>query len=144
MSYGRDSIVDEGVTITGFTLDMTDYLQDCFDKLEAGQEDLIMADPFYTPRGGPFSDEKVDRLIAALDEEYGKEIDNFRDHHAGRSGANTKPEWHRLGPRARRALAEGCMRIIEEWNPVKAEVPDPVPRSAASYAADRLAEGEVE
>jgi len=106
--------IEEGITLTPYTLDIVDYLQECFEKMEAGQEDLILADPFYVPASGPLSDEKVDRLISALDEEFGKEIDSFPGYHERRSGANAKTDWFRLSPRARRAMAEGCMRIIEE------------------------------
>lgn len=131
MTAGRPPVTDENVVLSGYVLDMTEFLQDCFEKLEEGHEDLILSDPFYTPRGGPFSDEKVDRLIAALDEEYGKEIDNYRAHHLQRSGANAKPDWHRMSKRARRAVAEGAARIIEEWadwdEAQKAPLPPPPP-----------------
>jgi hypothetical protein len=140
MSAGRPVEIEEGVTLSAYTLDVIEYLQDCFEKLEAGQEDLILSDPFYVPHDGPLSDEKIDRLIAAIDEEHDKEINSFPDYHRRRSGANAKPEWHRLSPRARRAVAEGCMRILEEHNSWVAQAYVPPYQTPEQYAASLAAE----
>jgi len=116
MAVGRASEWEAGVEITGLSLDIIDYLQDCYEKLEAGQEQLILSDPFYVPHDGPLSDAKVDALIAAIDGKFHHEITNFPTYHERRSGANAEPEFARLGPTARRAMAEGLTRILDEWD----------------------------
>jgi len=106
--------VEEGVTLGDDVLEVIAYLQDCLDKLERGEEDMILGDPFYQRADGkpPFSDEDVDRVIAALDEEFGHEIGTYPGYHRNRSGANATPDFHRLSPRARRALVEGLDAIL--------------------------------
>ncbi|SRR5258706_9063740 len=116
MTVGRDPEIEEGVTIHGETLDIIDWLQYCFEKLEAGAENEIMNDPFYTPRTDFLSDEKIDEVIVELDKKLDYEIDNSLDYHRARSGADAKTEFHRLGQQARRYLVEGLMRIIDEWD----------------------------
>lgn len=120
MSVGRPDVVENGVTITGETQDITDWMQECFEKLEGGHEQDILSDPFYTPRTGALDAERVDQLIAELDREFALEIDQFPDYHDRRSGANAKPEWSRMGPTARRAMAEGFCRILEAWDDYRA------------------------
>jgi len=115
MTAGRQSEYEGSTEIKGFSLDMIDYLQFCFEKLEAGLESEITIDPWYEPESGPLTDEKVNEVVEAIDKEFNHEIDNFPSYHYRRSGANAKPEFHRMGPAARRAMVEGLLRIKEEW-----------------------------
>jgi hypothetical protein len=109
--------VEEGVTLSPYTLEFTDWIQHCYDLLEAGQEDRIISDPWYTrPSGRPMlTDEEIDKVISELDREYEVELGTYPGYHRNRSGANALPEFHRLSPRARRALVEGCDRIITKY-----------------------------
>ncbi len=83
-------------------------VQEVFDALEGGKAAYLTPDPFYQRADGkpPFSDEDVDRIIAALDEEYDHEMRVYTSHHLSRSGATERPELHRLSPPARRYLVE--------------------------------------
>lgn len=123
MSAGRPSENLEGTTLSGYTLDVIEYLQECLDAHERG--DNILADPFYIPKSGSLTDEQVDRVITALDEEFDKEIDGFPTYHERRSGANAKTDWHRLNASNRRALVEGLMRINEDWDAYQKAPPAP-------------------
>lgn len=109
--------IEEGVTLSAYTLEFTDYLQQCYLLLDAGQEDHILADPFYVRADGraPLTDAQVDAVIAALDHEYEVELGTYPGYHRNRSGANALPEFHRLSPRARRAMVEGIDRIVEKY-----------------------------
>jgi len=94
-----------------WTLDCIEWLQSCLDTHERGED--ILSDPFYQPRR-QISEESVDNLIDALDEEFNKEVDQFPAYHQRRSGANKRTDWHRLSDRNRRAMVEGLHRILEE------------------------------
>jgi hypothetical protein len=109
--------VEEGVTLSPYTLEFTAWIQHCYDLLEAGQEDHILSDPWYQRPGGRpmLTDDEVDKVIAELDKEYEVELGTYPGYHRNRSGANALPEFHRLSPRARRALVEGCDRIITKY-----------------------------
>ena len=106
--------VEEGVTLSAFTNEVTAWLQQCFDLLEAGQEDRIPSDPWYTRATGRpiLTDYLVDGMILALDAEYDMEIGTYPGYHRNRSGANARTGFDRLAPRARRALVEGLDRIV--------------------------------
>ncbi len=120
------SVRQEGVLLTAYTVAITAWLQHCYELLEDGREDEILSDPFYVPATGPLSDELVDQLVGALDAEYAYEIEKYPTHHKTRSGAETTPDFWRLGPRARRALVEGAMLLCER-HPVD---PPPAPPPA--------------
>jgi hypothetical protein len=101
--------IEENVEITDRSLDTIAYLEDVLEKLDAGEERFILADPFYQRADGkpPFSDEHIDRIIAAIDEEFATEMGQYAGYHRNRSGATATPDFHRLSPPARRAVVEG-------------------------------------
>src|SRR5437016_5161755 len=107
-------IVEEGVLLTDDVLEVIAYLQDCFEKLERGDEHLILGDPFYQRPDGkpPLTDDEVDKVIAAIDEEFTFEIGTYPGYHRNRSGASAPSDFHRLSPRARRAMVEGLDAIL--------------------------------
>jgi hypothetical protein len=111
------TVIEEGITLTAYTLEFTEYLQHCFELLDAGNEDQILSDPFYQREDGkpPLTDEEIDTVIVALDAEYEYELGTYPGYHRNRSGANALPEFHRLSPRARRSMVEGIARIIEKY-----------------------------
>lgn len=134
MSANRPAVTEEGIMLSPFTQDCTEWLQHCFECLERGED--ILSDPFYQPRRA-ISDASVDNLIQALDEEFDKEMDGFPAYHFRRSGANKKTEWHRLSARNRRALVEGLHRILEEHEDYEAAsrvVPPPGPSTGPDYS----------
>lgn len=104
--------VEEGVTLNDYTIELTAWLQRCFDLLEAGCEDQILSDPFFE---SGISDERVDAIVEALDNEYAFELGTYPSYHRNRSGANALPEFHRLSPRGRRALVEGALVIKRKY-----------------------------
>jgi hypothetical protein len=106
--------IEEGVTLTPYTLEFTNWIQHCYDLLEAGQEDRIISDPWYERADGrpPLTEEEINRVVEALDKEYEYELGTYPGYHRNRSGANALPEFHRMSPRARRAMVEGIDRII--------------------------------
>jgi hypothetical protein len=108
-------IIEEGVYLDDVVIEVISFMQDCFDKLERGEEDLILADPYFERPGGkpPLTDDEVDRVIAAIDSEFAHEITNYLDYHRNRSGANFAPEFARMSARARRAMVEGIEAIME-------------------------------
>ena len=101
---------EDGVYISPCLQELVDWLDDCLEKLDAGEENLIMSDPYFD---SGLSDETVDALIADIDEDIATELGKYTGYHRNRSGANAPPEYHRLGPSARRALAEGCLQILK-------------------------------
>jgi hypothetical protein len=113
---------EEGVVLHDDVLEVTAYLQDCFDKLNRGEEDRILGDPFYRRPDDkpPMSDEEVDRVVAAIDEEFAHEIGAYPGYHRNRSGANAPAEFLRLSPRARRAMVEGLEAILARHKAAKA------------------------
>jgi hypothetical protein len=115
--------VEEGVTLTAYTVEVTAWLQHCYDRLEAGEEDHILSDPWYERADGrsPLTDEEVDAVIEALDHEYEYELGTYPEYHRNRSGANSSPEFHRLSPRARRAMVEGIDGIVAKHRLVSSE-----------------------
>jgi hypothetical protein len=108
-------IIEEGVYLDDVVIEVIAFMQDCFDKLERGEEDQILADPFFErPRGKPpLTDEEIDGIISAIDSEFTHEITNYLDYHRNRSGANAAPEFARMSPRSRRAMVEGIEAIME-------------------------------
>lgn len=92
-------------------------LEECFQLLETGQAERLNADPYYErPQGRPpMTDSDVDRLIEALDEEFGSEIERFPDYHKRRSGSTRKPDWSRLTTSQRRGLANRVDAIIARY-----------------------------
>ena len=109
--------IEGAVTLSDQTLEITAFLQECLELLEAGQEDRIISDPFYQRADDkpPLSDEQIDRLIAAMEEEYAKEIERYPDYHKNLSGALYPPQFTRLSPTARRAMAERLDAIISRY-----------------------------
>ena len=112
--------LEDGITLSDYTCEIIDYLQDCLDKLERGEEDMILGDPFYSRPVGrePFSDEDVARVVAAIDAEFATEMTGAAGYHRNRSGAETTPDFHRLGARAQRAMVEGLDAILARHAPV--------------------------
>ena len=108
--------VEEGVTLSPYTLEFTDWIQQCYELLEAGAEDRIFSDPFYERTDGrpTLTDEEIDAVINALDQEYAYELGTYPGYHRNRSGANALPEFNRMSPRARRAMVEGIDRIVSK------------------------------
>jgi hypothetical protein len=113
---------EEGVVLHDDVLEIIAYLQDCFDKLNRGEEDRILGDPFYRrPEGKPnMTDEEIDRVVAAIDEEFAHEIGAYPGYHRNRSGANAPADFQRLSPRARRAMVEGLEAILVRHQAAKA------------------------
>jgi len=109
--------MEEGVELRDETLEVIDYLQEILKKLDAGLETHILGDPFYQREDGkpPFTDEQVDRVINAIDAEFAIEISLYPGYHKGRSGANTTPDFWRLGPSARRVVVEGLDAIHRRY-----------------------------
>jgi hypothetical protein len=133
----REPRIEEGVTLSPYTLDVIDLLDRVFDALEAGAEGTLFVDPFYTPQSGPLTEEKIDALIAAIDHEFTFEVTTYASYHRNRSGSNATPEFHRLSAHGRRALAEGLAMLIEEHFPpapavTSAGEPPVTPTPAAS------------
>jgi hypothetical protein len=106
--------IEEGVYLDDVVIEVIAFMQDCFNRLERGEEDMILADPFFERPGGkpPLTDDEIDRIIAAIDSEFVHEITNYLDYHRNRSGANAAPEFTRMSPRARRAMVEGIEAIM--------------------------------
>ena len=107
-------VVEEGHIIPDEVVECIAWLQSCFEKLEAGQEELILSEPFYTRADGkpPLTDEDVSKIIDGLDAEFAFEIGSYPGYHRNRSGANATPQFCRLSPSARRALVEGLDGIL--------------------------------
>jgi len=111
--------IEDGVSLSAYTCEITDYLQHVFDLMETGDEDRIMGDPWFQRAEGlpALTDEDVDRVIEALDSEFETEIRHYASYHLNHSGANFTPDFHRLSPRARRAVVEGLDAIIARHKP---------------------------
>src|ERR1044071_6617902 len=109
--------IEEGVTLSPYTLELTDWIQHCYELMDAGEEDRIISDPWYERSDGrePLTDEQIDAVIEALDKEYEYELGTYPGYHRNRSGANALPEFRRMSPRARRAMVEGIDRIIAKY-----------------------------
>jgi hypothetical protein len=107
--------VEEGVELRDVTIEVIDYLQDVYNKLQAGMEHHIIGDPFYQRTDGrpSLTDEQVDRVIAAIDEEFATEIGQYPGYHRNRSGANSTPDFWRLSPTGRRCVVEGLDAIYQ-------------------------------
>ena len=107
-------VIEEGVTLNDDVLECIAWLQSCYEHIEAGTEHLIMSEPFYTRADGkpPLTQEEVDKLITAIDFEFGFEIASYPGYHRNRSGANATPDFHRLSSSARRAVVEGLDGIL--------------------------------
>lgn len=112
--------VVDGVTLSDYTVAVIDWLQVCLDAHEAGES--IPTDPFYVSTKGVLSDESVDALIAALDEEFNKEMDGYPTYHFRRSGATDRTDWFRLSSPNRRALVEGLQRLVEAHWPATVSI----------------------
>jgi hypothetical protein len=115
--------MEESVYISPFISELMDYLDDCLLKLEEGRENQIYADPFYD---SGLSDEKVDELIATIDEDCRAELGSFPSYHRNRQGCTAPPEYSRLSPTARRAMAEGCLLIIQRHTVILGDT-EPIP-----------------
>lgn len=115
------SRTEEGVLLPDDVLEVIAYLQDCLEKLERGEEDMILGDPFYRRADGkpPLTAPDIDRVIAAIDEEFTHEMGTYSGYHRNRSGATATPDFHRLSPRARRAVVEGLDAILTRYRAAK-------------------------
>lgn len=111
---------EEGTYISAGLSEMTAWLDDCLDKLDSGRENEIMSDPFFD---SGLSDEKVDELITTIDADISKELEGHAGYHRNRSNSNAPPEYSRLGASARRALAEGCLMILQRHAAATTEQP---------------------
>ena len=110
---GLGGSMEDGVYISPYLAELVAWLDDCLDKLDTGREHEIMSDPFFN---SGLSDEKVDELIATIDDDISTELGGYAGYHRNRSNSNAPPEYARLGPSARRALAEGCLMIINRYS----------------------------
>lgn len=88
------------------------FLDDCLVKIDEGREHEIFRDPFFE---SGLTDVQVDQLIEEIDQDCLKEITDFPSYHARRQGCNAPPEYARMSPGARRAMAEGALMIIKRW-----------------------------
>jgi len=129
-------MVQEGVVLTDDVLEIIAYLQDCFEKLDRGEEHLILGDPFYQRANDkpPLTDEEVDKVIAAIDEEFAFEIGTYPGYHRNRSGANAPADFRRMSPRSRRAMVEGLDAILTRHKLLQAEATLTAPAEASSAA----------
>src|SRR3954471_4657646 len=117
----------EATWISPYHAETTWAVQTVFEALESGQADHLAPDPFFVRAEGKptFSDEDVDRIIAALDEEYDHEMSMYSVWHRNRSGATAQTELRRLPPLARRYLVELLDQIktkhrdIDQSAPIK-------------------------
>jgi hypothetical protein len=118
---------EESVWLPPLTLEITDCLQWAYEALESGHEARLVPDPFSERAGGRprLTDADVDRIILAVDAEYDHEIRVSPSHHLNRSGATERTELHRLGPRARRALAERLDAILTKHETIDQSAPPP-------------------
>ena len=99
------------------TTEMIACLEACFQDLEAGQSERWNADPYFSRGDGLASPtvEDADRLIAALDEEFDSEINQFPAFHIRRSGATAGARWYRLPESARLGLAQRLCAIADKY-----------------------------
>lgn len=92
------------------------FLQFCYECVEEGREDKIPYDPFYkSPRAkdGILTDDYADRLISAIEDEFVHELKRYPDYHfKNADGAVIPPDFHRLSPNGRRAMAQGLDKLI--------------------------------
>lgn len=102
-------VTEDGTYLSPCLLELMAYLDDCLDKLDAGREVEIIRDPFWE---SGLTDVQCDELIRVIDEDCAKEIRDFPSYHARRQGCNAPPDYARLSPGARRAVAEGCLAIL--------------------------------
>ncbi len=123
----------ENTWISPYHAETTWAVQEVFEAMEAGKADHLTPDPFYQRADGkpPFSDEDIDRIILAIDEEYDTEMRVYPVHHLNRSGADARTELHRLPPLARRYLVElldaikSKHRDIDQSSPVNRSQQEP-------------------
>ena len=89
------------------------WLQECYDWMEAGEEEKISPNLAYKSTRGVLTDDYVDRIIAKIEFEFEFELDKYPGYHfQNADGANAPPEFTRLSPSARRALVEGLDRAL--------------------------------
>lgn len=116
----------EGVILSDYTMAVTAWLDLCFHYMESGHEELIPLDVMSTVR---ISDEVIDRVVNAIEEEFVFEIRNEhgRKYHMDRSGCDQAPEFTRLSARGRRAMVEGLEALRQRY---------PVPEAVGHYHDD--------
>lgn len=97
-------------------------LQSWFEGIEEGRALLWQPDPRFKRRNGkpPWSEEDVDRIITAIDEEFEKEAMSWAKNSTAIM-ATAGPGFSRLGPAQRRALCEELDMTLAKY-PFK-EVP---------------------
>lgn len=110
-------VIMEGITLSDYTVAIIEYLQRCYDSMEAGE--AIPGDPFFKrDLGKPdFSDADVERVVAAIDAEFHHEITTYAGYHKNRSGADHDTEFSRLSLQDKRAMVEGLDYIAREFPP---------------------------
>ena len=101
----------EGVVLTDEELTIIACIQEVLDLFEAGEEE-IQSDPSFVWPGEPPSDERVEEIIAALDEKFAHEIQTYPGYHRNRSGATTTPDFHRMPIFVKRILVERVKAIF--------------------------------
>jgi len=101
----------ENVWVPDRTLAVIAWIQDCFEKLEMGREDLIVRDP-WAIREPPLTDEEVETVFQGICYELDYEMKQSPAHHLNRSGATEFTGLERMGKEARRAMVEGCDYLI--------------------------------
>jgi len=107
------SIIEEGVFLSDYDLEMTAWLQECFDLYYLGKETQITSDPFYErePGKSPITDDDVTRVINAIESEYDEELSKYANYHRNRSGANALPGYNLMPLEIQRRIVEGCDMI---------------------------------
>lgn len=100
---------EEGIYISPCVSDLMDWLDDCLHRIEDGRTHEIYSDPYFD---SGLTDAQVDELIRVIDEDCTAELGSFPSYHRNRQGCNAPPDYSRLPPAARRAMAEGCLAIL--------------------------------
>ena len=88
------------------------WLSFCLDKLQQGREREIPRNPFYRSTRGVITKDYVDRIIRIIDECFEHESKTYPAWHRQQSGSSVPPDFARLGEYGRRAVVEGCDRIM--------------------------------
>lgn len=103
-----------------------EYLSDWYGALQDGSAVYRLPDPAYQRSHGrhPWTDADLDRLIDAIEEEYGKELRNWAQYtrsgpgdssrHNG-LGCDAGPGFTRLEPAQRLAFAQGLDALLQEY-----------------------------
>ena len=89
------------------------WLEECFQHLEAGEEERIPSNLFYKSTRGILTDDYVDRMVDKIEAEFVHELTAYPAYHFRNAhGATKPPDFHRLSRNARRAMVEGLDRVL--------------------------------